>query len=38
MIAMECGFYDLPHLDKAFRKRFGHIALAVPDGAAQHRG
>jgi AraC-like DNA-binding protein len=22
-IAMECGFYDLPHLDKAFRRRFG---------------
>jgi AraC-like DNA-binding protein len=22
-IAHECGFYDLPHLDKAFRRRFG---------------
>jgi AraC-like DNA-binding protein len=22
-IAMECGFYDLPHFDKAFRRRFG---------------
>jgi transcriptional regulator GlxA family with amidase domain len=22
-IALECGFYDLPHLDKAFRRRFG---------------
>jgi AraC-like DNA-binding protein len=22
-IALTCGFYDLPHLDKAFRKRFG---------------
>jgi AraC family transcriptional regulator len=22
-IAQECGFYDLPHLDKAFRRRFG---------------
>jgi transcriptional regulator GlxA family with amidase domain len=22
-IATECGFCDLPHLDKAFRQRFG---------------
>jgi transcriptional regulator GlxA family with amidase domain len=22
-IAQDCGFYDLPHLDKAFRRRFG---------------
>ena len=22
-IAMECGFYDLPHFDKVFRRRFG---------------
>jgi transcriptional regulator GlxA family with amidase domain len=22
-IALECGFYDLPHFDKAFRRRFG---------------
>jgi AraC family transcriptional regulator len=22
-IALDCGFYDLPHLDKAFRGRFG---------------
>lgn len=22
-IAAECGFYDLPHLNKAFRRRFG---------------
>jgi AraC family transcriptional regulator len=22
-IAFECGFYDLPHMDKAFRRRFG---------------
>jgi transcriptional regulator GlxA family with amidase domain len=23
VIALECGFYDLPHLDKAFRSRLG---------------
>jgi AraC-like DNA-binding protein len=23
VIAAECGFYDLPHLNKAFRRRFG---------------
>jgi transcriptional regulator GlxA family with amidase domain len=23
VIAQECGFYDLPHLDKTFRRRFG---------------
>jgi xylan 1,4-beta-xylosidase len=22
-VAVECGFYDLPHLDKGFRRRFG---------------
>lgn len=22
-IAVQCGFYDLPHLNKAFRRRFG---------------
>ena len=22
-IALECGFYDLPHLDKAFRRQLG---------------
>jgi AraC-like DNA-binding protein len=23
VIALECGFYDLPHFDKVFRRRFG---------------
>jgi transcriptional regulator GlxA family with amidase domain len=22
-VAVECGFYDLPHLDKAFRRHLG---------------
>jgi AraC-like DNA-binding protein len=32
-IALETGFYDLPHLDKAFRKRFG----AAPSAFARPR-
>ena len=32
-IAQECGFYDLPHLDKAFRRRFG-----ISPNEFRHRG
>ena len=32
-IAQECGFYDLPHLDKAFRRRFG----ISPNGFRRYR-
>jgi AraC family transcriptional regulator len=42
-IAHECGFYDLPHLDKAFRRRFGvapnqfrRRSSAVRDGDVVH--
>lgn len=44
VIAVECGFYDLPHFDKAFRREVGVAPLsfrrqhrvAVPDRSIEH--
>jgi xylan 1,4-beta-xylosidase len=33
-VAVECGFYDLPHLDKGFRRRFG----MTPHQFRRHHG
>lgn len=35
MIAIDCGFYDLPHLDKAFRRELGVSPLTY---RLQHSG
>jgi AraC-like DNA-binding protein len=44
VIALECGFYDLPHFDKAFRREVGvapvsfrrQHRVALPDRSIQH--
>jgi AraC family transcriptional regulator len=37
-IATECGFYDLPHLNKAFQRRFGVSPYRFRHGSPLHDG